>query len=128
MYKEQEKAGPSAMATTTTMIAIVWLRSWNIWLPLKLKKVFWKSCLKQRIAGDRAFQAWETLNVIIQKLNEMRRRMMNSDDETLSTEEDSLQCISSLSSDTTGRSSDTEIAETSETRRPGPPTIDTPIK
>jgi hypothetical protein len=66
--------------------------------------------------------------VLIGSFKRRVRFRMNSDDETLSTEEDSLQCISSLSSDTTGRSSVTEIAETSETRRPGPPTIDTQIQ
>jgi hypothetical protein len=66
--------------------------------------------------------------VLIGSFKRRVRFRMNSDDETLSTEEDSLQCINSLSSDTTGRSSDTEIAETSETRRPGPPTIDTQIQ
>jgi hypothetical protein len=48
-----------------------------------------------------------------------------SDDETLSSEEDYLQSISSVSSDSTDSCSGIEIAETSETRRPEPLTINT---
>lgn len=51
----------------------------------------------------------------------------NSDDESLSTEEDSLQCIDSFGFDTAERRSGTEMAESSETRRPEPLTIDTQI-
>jgi hypothetical protein len=51
----------------------------------------------------------------------------NSDDETLSTEEDSLQCINSMGSVPTASSNGAEMAETSETRRPEPLTIDTQI-
>jgi hypothetical protein len=51
----------------------------------------------------------------------------DSDDETLSTEEDSLQCVNSMSSGTADSSSATEVAETSESRRPEPLTIDTQI-
>jgi hypothetical protein len=51
--------------------------------------------------------------------------MKNDGDDTLSTEEDSLQLVNSMSSDSTDSSSSTEMEETCETRRPGPLTIDT---
>jgi hypothetical protein len=65
--------------------------------------------------------------VLISSFKGRVRFRTESDDQTLSTEEDSLQCINSMGSDTTDRSSGTEIAETGETRRPEPLTIDTQI-
>jgi hypothetical protein len=53
--------------------------------------------------------------------------MKSGDDDTLSTEEDSLQLINSMSLDSIESSGGTEMEETCETRRPGPPTIDTQI-
>jgi hypothetical protein len=51
----------------------------------------------------------------------------DSDDETVSTEEDSLRCVNSMSSITTDSSTSTKMVETGETRRPGALTIDTEV-
>jgi hypothetical protein len=51
----------------------------------------------------------------------------DSDDETVSTEEDSLQCVNGMSSGTADSSRATKMAETSETRRPKALTIETEI-
>jgi hypothetical protein len=63
-------------------------------------------------------------------LGPFKRRVVfrrNSDDETLSTEEGSLQLTNSVISDMTESCSGAEMAETSETRKSGPLTIDTQI-